>query len=152
MRRRVPPLLSRNAPTLVLLSLASLDRQTSQSHPTCGIPKLVPVPRKVSFRVKVRTRSQRLYAESSKGDHRQGISGRVSDYPEAGGANRGIWSLIRADLRAVYVKRDRVAADVGSQSVVAVSRRGIDHGKLLPWNEFLPLTHPIPGQLEAAAL
>src|SRR5436190_352560 len=45
----VPLLLSTTAPTRDLVSRGSGDRQTSQWHPSCGTPKLVPVPRKVSF-------------------------------------------------------------------------------------------------------
>src|SRR3954447_27012553 len=44
-----PPLVSTAAPTRVRLSRGSVERQTAQPHPSCGTPKLVPVPRKVSF-------------------------------------------------------------------------------------------------------
>src|SRR3954468_3558865 len=44
-----PPSVSTAAPTRVLLSRGSVERQTAQPHPSCGTPKLVPVPRKVSF-------------------------------------------------------------------------------------------------------
>src|SRR5688572_11216832 len=48
-RMRVPPSLSTYAPTRVRLSRGSVERQTSHRQPICGTPKLVPVPRKVSF-------------------------------------------------------------------------------------------------------
>src|SRR5881628_830240 len=44
-----PPSVSTAAPTRVRLSRGSVERQTAQPHPSCGTPKLVPVPRKVSF-------------------------------------------------------------------------------------------------------
>src|SRR5436190_21869911 len=48
-----PPSVSTTAPTRVRLSRGSVERQTSQPQPSCGTPKLVPVPRKVSFTVGV---------------------------------------------------------------------------------------------------
>src|SRR5687767_12823820 len=48
-RIRVPPFVSTTAPTLVRRSRGSGERQTAQWQPSCGTPKLVPVPRKVSF-------------------------------------------------------------------------------------------------------
>src|SRR5437763_15177113 len=49
MRILVPLLLSTTAPTRLRVSRGSGERQTSQWQPSCGTPKLVPVPRKVSF-------------------------------------------------------------------------------------------------------
>src|SRR5215207_10418342 len=49
MRITAPPSVSTTAPTRERLSRGSVERQTAQSHPSCGTPKLVPVPRKVSF-------------------------------------------------------------------------------------------------------
>src|SRR5438045_2612161 len=54
--KRVPPSLSTYAPTLVLLSRGSVERQTAQVQPTYGTPKLPPVPRKVSFSALARVR------------------------------------------------------------------------------------------------
>src|SRR5262245_13292965 len=48
-KMRVPRSLSTTAPTRVRLSRGSADRHTSQLQPSCGTPKLVPVPRKISF-------------------------------------------------------------------------------------------------------
>src|SRR5687768_14432415 len=49
MRRCASFSVSTRAPTLVRLSRGSGERQTGQPHPTCGTPKLVPVPRNVSL-------------------------------------------------------------------------------------------------------
>src|SRR5512138_510002 len=49
MRITAPPSVSTAAPTRVRLSRGSSEWQTAQPHPSCGTPKLVPVPRKVSF-------------------------------------------------------------------------------------------------------
>src|SRR3954447_15572519 len=49
MRTRAPLSSSTTAPTLVRRSRGSGDRHTAQPQPSCGTPKLVPVPRKVSF-------------------------------------------------------------------------------------------------------
>src|SRR5215207_4192126 len=53
MRITAPPSVSTTAPTRDRLSRGSVERQTAQSHPSCGTPKLVPVPRKVSFTARV---------------------------------------------------------------------------------------------------
>src|SRR5690348_3855224 len=44
-----PPSVSTAAPTRVRLSRGSVERHTAQPQPSCGTPKLAPVPRKVSF-------------------------------------------------------------------------------------------------------
>src|SRR3954469_15690679 len=49
MRIRVPLSSSTTAPTRVLRSRGSGERHTAHPHPSWGTPKLVPVPRKVSF-------------------------------------------------------------------------------------------------------
>src|SRR6266545_6844067 len=46
---RAPWSVSTTAPTLLRLSRGSGEWQTAHPHPICGTPKLVPVPRKVSF-------------------------------------------------------------------------------------------------------
>src|SRR5215207_140801 len=48
-RMTAPPSVSTAAPTRDRLSRGSVEWQTAQPHPSCGTPKLVPVPRKVSF-------------------------------------------------------------------------------------------------------
>jgi hypothetical protein len=45
MSRRVPSSVSMTTAQRVRWSRGSVDRQTTQSHPICGTPKLVPVPR-----------------------------------------------------------------------------------------------------------
>ncbi len=47
--RRVPLSVSITAPSRVRLSRGSVERHTRTLHPICGTPKLVPVPRNVSF-------------------------------------------------------------------------------------------------------
>src|SRR4051812_9124293 len=49
MRMLVPSFVSTMAPTRVRLSLGSREWQTAQPQPSCGTPKLVPVPKNVSF-------------------------------------------------------------------------------------------------------
>src|SRR5262245_29310234 len=49
MRMRVPTSVSTTAPTLVRRSRGSGERHTAHPQPSCGTPKEVPVPRKVSF-------------------------------------------------------------------------------------------------------
>src|SRR5947208_9449369 len=60
MRMRFPASVSTSAPTRVRRSRGSVERHTAQPHPICGTPKLVPVPRNVSF---IRSRSDRLDLE-----------------------------------------------------------------------------------------
>src|SRR6266542_2749007 len=150
MRIFAPPSLSTNAPTRVLLSRWSEDRQTAQSHPTCGTPKLVPVPRKVSFSARVRLSSDRTYAEPTERNHRVRHSLRIADDAKTRRSDGLQRSLISPDLRVIDVQRHEGPPHVDGQCVgVAFTRT--NGGGFLPWNQRLPSVHPVARELEASA-
>src|ERR671921_573233 len=77
-----PPSVSTAAPTRLRLSRGSAEWQTAQLHPSCGTPKLVPVPRNVSFTAGVQpgADSYRLdFEEIGRAGYIEGHAGRHHD-------------------------------------------------------------------------
>ena len=67
MRTRVPACDSSTAPERVRLSRESEEWHTAHAHPICGTPKLVPVPRNVSFIYTTSTLSKFVVPGTSNG-------------------------------------------------------------------------------------